>query len=158
MSVLRKRVRRILVALSVVALGLGLTAPPAAAHTLHSAVTSGVGCGWDGDYEVLEDKDITESGDLIGRVYLLWNDSGTKSGHNCVVTRKLGEAHGAVSFTNAQLFVENGSGAQAPGRYSHYSAASEWARGNCVQYSGYVRNPRTGEVGYAELLEWKYCS
>lgn len=159
MSILLERtLRRAVVAVSAAALALGLTAAPAAAHSLGSAVTSSAGCGWDSDYTILQGRDITTSdGDRIGRVYLLWNGSGTKSGHNCVVVRRLGPAHGTSSYTNAQLFIENGTGAQDPGQYSHYAAASERARGNCVQYSGYVEHPRTGDVGYAELLDWKYC-
>ncbi|WP_184633639.1 hypothetical protein [Streptomonospora salina] len=149
-----------MIALSAVVLALGLTSVPAAAHTLHSAVTSSVGCGWDGDYEVLEHSDVTAFGERLGRVYLLWNDAGTRSGHNCVVTRKFGVAHGTASYASAALGVQGRDNPPADhdDDYGHYSAVTDWARGHCVNYRGWVEHPETGAMGIGGDQSWQYCS
>ncbi|MUL42574.1 hypothetical protein FZ103_15565 [Streptomonospora sp. PA3] len=157
---LKRSLRRFAVAVSAAAFVLGLTAVPAAAHTLHEAVVSSDGCGWGGyDYRQLEGNYIrTTGGTKIGRVDLLWSSKGDNPAENCVVTRRWNFLHGVEGYAAANLLIKGRRNRWDSGwDYSHYAAVAAPAQNRCVGYWGKVQNIRNNDIRGNGDKSWNYC-
>ncbi|MET7334652.1 hypothetical protein [Nonomuraea sp. NPDC005650] len=145
-----------------VALGLALTsimvaAPPASAHDLGSAVVSEEGCGWpNGGYSVLDWADITDDRNNItlATAYLLWNGQYQE---NCVVTRRVGQAHGVTGFTEAILERQGKNPVSDSGAYAHYAAVSAYSANTCVRWWASVQTLGGGPIWGTGRSSWDNC-
>ncbi|MFC4010068.1 hypothetical protein ACFOY2_22765 [Nonomuraea purpurea] len=146
-----------------VALGLALAstmfaASPASAHDLSSVVTSEQGCGWpNGSYSVLDWADIPDRRNNITLAtgYLLWNGQYQE---NCVVTKRVGQAHGVTGFTEAILERQGKNPVSDSGQYAHYAAVSAYAAGTCVKWWSSIQTLGGGPIWGTGRSSWGNCS
>ncbi|GAB3430614.1 hypothetical protein [Actinophytocola sediminis] len=134
-----------------------LGAAPASAHTLGEAVVSAQGCGWsNGAYTELTRTDIWDDGNNmpLGEVYVLWSGSYQE---NCVVTLRVGRAHGVASYTEAVLERQGRPTITDEGNYAHYAAASGKAAGTCIRWTGSIGAIYGGGIHGITTTEWQYC-
>lgn len=103
----------------------------------------------------------TPSGQVFGRVYLLYNRS---TGQNCVVTIKSAYV-GTPTRTSAQLIVKLSNTRTAEKidhlkKYKYYAGPVKLnAKGKCVKYYGTVADTRVdGEIASGGRLTWGNCS
>ncbi|GAB3473374.1 hypothetical protein [Nocardiopsis coralliicola] len=153
----RRLFTRIGLTLVLVLAAMPFVASPASAHTLGQAVVSDLGCGWkDGRYTELTREDIWDSGNNmpLGEVYVLWSGSYQE---NCVVTLRVGRADGVASYTEAVLERRGSSTVTDEGEYAHYAAASGYAPGTCIRWTGSIKAIYGGGIYGTTTTEWRYC-
>ncbi|PZG20852.1 hypothetical protein C1I95_08810 [Micromonospora craterilacus] len=143
-------------------LGLALAsvtfvASPASAHTLGQAVVSALGCGWpNGAYTVLTREDLWDNRNNmpLGEVYVLWSSSYQE---NCVLTLRVGRADGVASYTEAVLERQGMRTVRDEGNYAHYAAASGYAAGTCIRWTGSIGAIYGGGIYGTTSTVWRYC-
>ncbi|MGI5160512.1 hypothetical protein [Microbispora sp. CA-102843] len=135
----------------------GLVANPA--YAISAGYTPEGVCG-SGFGQVASSKVKTSSGQVFGKVYLLYNRS---TGQNCVVTIKSAYV-GTPTRTSAQLMVRlpNGRAAEKIDhlkKYKYYAGPVKMnAKGKCVKYYGTVADTRVdGEIASGGRLTWGNC-
>ncbi|GLW09360.1 hypothetical protein Misp01_44890 [Microtetraspora sp. NBRC 13810] len=153
----RRILERTGVALGVALASTVFVASPASAHSLGSVVVSERGCGWpNGDYSVLDWADIPDERNNItlATAYLLWNGQYQE---NCVVTRRVGQAHGVTGFTEAILERQGRATVSDSGQYAHYAAASGYAANTCVRWWASVQTLGGGPIWGTGRSTWGNC-
>ncbi|GAA3774772.1 hypothetical protein GCM10022225_73170 [Plantactinospora mayteni] len=153
----RRVLARIGLTLGLALASIAFVASPASAHTLGQAVVSAQGCGWpNGAYTVLTRVDLWDDRNNmpLGEVYVLWNGSYQE---NCVVTLRVGRADGVASYTEAVLERRGMSTVRDEGNYAHYAAASGYAAGTCIRWTGSIGAIYGGGIYGTTTTEWRYC-
>lgn len=141
----------------------GLAANPAyaisAKYTPEGVCGSGFGRISDGSRPVK-----TRSGEVFGRVYLLYN---RKTGYNCVVTIK-SQYVGTATLTSATLQTQTKRHRDEPvqtarksdnDKYKYYAGPVKlYAKGLCVKYSGTIADTRVnGQIASGGRSAWGNC-
>lgn len=130
---------------------------PAYARTRSSAIYYGCGSG----FNVVDDgtRELRNNG-LWGEVILTYNGS---TGENCVVVRKI-KFHNEKTHTGAGIKVQGDSAGWRvnSGYFYHWESITRYARGECVQYWGYMTTQESpDEERYATARdgrrEWGNC-
>ncbi|WP_026403480.1 hypothetical protein [Actinomadura rifamycini] len=153
----RRMLVRIASAFGLVLAALTFAASPASAHTIGQAVVSEQGCGWpNGDYRILTREDLWDDRNNmpLGEVYVLWN--GTYQ-ENCVVTLRVGRAHGVATYTEAVLERQGKATLTDEGSYAHYAAVSGYAPGTCIRWTGSIKAIYGGGIIGTTTTQWRYC-
>lgn len=130
---------------------------PASAHTLGEAVAAAQGCGWpNGGYTVLTREDLWDDRNNmpLGEVYVLWSRTYQE---NCVLTLRVGRADGVASYTEAVLERQGMSTIRDEGNYAHYAAASGYAAGTCIRWTGSIAAIYGGGIYATTTISWRYC-
>lgn len=156
-----RRYRRMLartgVAVGVALASVTYAASPASAHNLSEIVVAEKGCGWpNGGYTVLDWADIwdTRNNMPLATGYLLWNG---RYQENCVVTQRVGRAHGVTDYTEAVLERQGLNPVSDSGQYAHYAAVSAAAPGRCVRWWSYVHSLYGGGIWGTGRSAWGNC-
>lgn len=94
----------------------------------------------------------TNSGQIWGRVYLMYSGSTRK---NCVVTIKTSFV-GTPTKTTAWIEARNGAVGYDEGDFKYYARDYVYAPGYCVWYGGYIYNSTETTYAYASS-DWGWC-